>query len=104
MSETTYKLTGSVQSVCDLFQALAGHELLGLSPGEIAKAINVSPAWVSRTLPPLSATGFVEQVPSTNRWRLGVKFVRIGMTVITSHNNAMQQLQDVGRRYSITHQ
>lgn len=101
MSEKTYPLAGPIRKTCDLFRLLAGHELLGLAPGEIAKGLGVPPSWVSQNLPTLATTGFVEQVAGTNRWRLGVQFVRIALTVSTNLNKARQQLDDVSARYSV---
>lgn len=98
----TYKLADNVRKTCDLFRLLAGHELLGLAPGEIAKGLDVAPSWVSVNLPALAeTTSFVEQVPGTNRWRLGVPFVRIAVGVSTQLQAARQRLDDVGQRYSV---
>jgi len=94
-------LAGSIQKTCDLFRLLAGHELLGLAPGEIAQGLGVSPSWVSNNLPPLSTTGYVEQVMGTNRWRLGVQFVRISFTVATNMNQAKRQLDETSNRYAV---
>ena len=95
------KLSSPVKKYCDLYRLLASHVLLGLTPSEIAKAISVSPSWVSINLPPLAAeTGFVEQVPGTNRWRLGAAFARIGVTVATELNAARQNIDDLSRRYA----
>lgn len=103
MTATTYKLPEPARKVCDLFRLLAGHEVLGLSPSEIAKGLNVPPSWVSQNLPPLAEqTGFVERVADTNRWRLGVPFVRIAFNVSTEHHAAKKRLEDVGQRYSVT--
>lgn len=101
MSTETKPLAGPIQKTCDLFRLLAGHELLGLAPGEIAKGLGVSPAWVSINLPALATTGYVEQVQGTNRWRLGVQFVRIALTVSTNLNKAKQQLDDLTSRYAV---
>lgn len=100
-SEKTYPLAGPIRKTCDLFRLLAGHEVLGLAPGEIAKGLGVPPSWVSQNLPALATTGFVEQVAGTNRWRLGVAFVRIAFTVSTNLNNARAQLDETARRYSV---
>ena len=94
-------LAGPIQKTCDLFRLLAGHEVLGLAPGEIAKGLGVSPSWVSQNLPALATTGFVEQVAGTNRWRLGVQFVRIATTVATNLIAAKRQLDDISNRYSV---
>lgn len=103
MSEaTSYTLPTHTRQTCELLRLLAGHELLGLAPGEIAKGLNVSASWVSRTLPALAAeTGFVERVEGTNRWRLGVPLVRIAMTVSTQLGQAKRQLDDISARYSV---
>lgn len=101
MSNQTKPLSAPIQKTCDLFRLLAGHELLGLAPGEIAKGLDVSPSWVSINLPALATTGYVEQVEGTNRWRLGVQFVRIALTVSTNLNKAKQQLDDLTNRYAV---
>ena len=49
----------------------------------------------------MATTGFVEQVAGTNRWRLGVQFVRIALTVSTNLNKARQQLDDLSSRYAV---
>ena len=102
MSEPTPKpLAANLRKAFELLRLLAGHEVLGLAPAEIAKALAVSPSWVSINLPALASTGFVEQVPGANRWRLGVAFVRIAVTVSTNLNQNRRQLDDLSTRYSV---
>ena len=102
MSGKTYTLPAHSRKVCELIRLLAGHEVLGLAPGEIAKALDVGPSWVSVNLPALAAeTGFVERVEGANRWRLGVPLVRIATTVATNLNAARRQLDDISNRYSV---
>lgn len=101
MSSSTKAKAGSIRKANALYRLLAGHELLGLSPGEIAKGLEVSPSWVSLNLPELAEDGFVEQVQGTNRWRLGVQFVRIAITVSTNLNQAKRQLDDLTQRYAV---
>lgn len=100
MSTAAKPLAAPIQKTCDLFRLLAGHELLGLAPGEIAKGLGVSPSWVSINLPALATTGFVVQVEGTNRWRLGPQFVRIAVTVCTNLNQAKRQLDELTQRYA----
>ena len=103
MSETQpSRLAANVRKTCELLRLLAGHEVLGLAPSEIAKALGVAPPWVSVNLPALEAeTGFVERVEGTNRWRLGVPFVRVAFTVSTNLNQARRRLDELGQRYAI---
>ena len=64
----------------------------------------VSPSWVSNNLPAIEAeTGFVERVAGTNRWRLGVPFVRIAMTVTANLHTERARLEDTAKRYSVPH-
>jgi len=100
-TETTYRLPDPIRKTNALYRLLAGNELLGLAPGEIAKGLNVSPSWVSVTLPALAIDGFVEQVAGTNRWRLSVAFVRISFTVSTNLGQAKRHLDEVSHRYSV---
>ena len=72
MTEKIYPLAEPIRKANALYMLLAGHELLGLSPGEIAKGLDVPASWVSVNLPGIATTGFVERVGDTNRWRLGV--------------------------------
>lgn len=103
MSAIPKPLAANVHKTLDLFRLLAGHELQGLAPGEIAKALGVSASWVSINLPALEAeTGFVERIAATNRWRLGVPLVRIATTVATNLNKARRQLDEASARYAVT--
>ncbi|MBE2242460.1 MAG: transcriptional regulator [Burkholderiaceae bacterium] len=94
-------LPDHTRKTCELFRLLAGHEVLGLAPGEIAKGMGVDPSWVSRTLPALEAeTSFVERVPATNRWRLGVPLVRIATTVHAGLDQARRRIDEAQARFT----
>ena len=92
--EKSPALQEPMRKVCELFRLLASHEVHGLAPGEIARAIGVGAPWVSVNLPALAGTGFVEKVGDTNRWRLGVAFVRIAHTVFSANANAKERLEE----------
>lgn len=101
-TDSKYALPAHSRKVCELLRLLAGHELLGLAPGEIAKGLQVSASWVSVNLPALAAeTGFVERVDGTNRWRLGVPLVRIAFSVSSAYSTAKSKLDEVGKRYAV---
>ena len=103
MSEPTPKpLADNLRKALELLRLLAGHEVLGLAPAEIAKALGVSPSWVSINLPAIEAeTHFVERVAGTNRWRLGVPLVRIAFTVQRNLAQERERLEGVARRYDV---
>jgi ArsR family transcriptional regulator, arsenate/arsenite/antimonite-responsive transcriptional repressor len=87
-----------VRKVCDLFRLLAGYEVNGLAPGEIAKGLGVGAPWVSVNLPGLAELGYVERVGETGRWRLGVAFLRIANTVFVANAQAKEQLEERMKR------
>jgi DNA-binding IclR family transcriptional regulator len=99
--EKTYPLAAPMRKTCDLFRLLAGNEVLGLAPSEIAKGLEVPASWVSVNLPALATTGFVERVDGANRWRLSVAFVRISFTVSTNLGSAKRRLEEASQRYSV---
>lgn len=102
MATKTYSLPTHTKKTCDLFMLLAGHELMGLTPSEIAKGLDVGAPWVSVNLPALAeATGFVERVDGANRWRLSVPFVRISTTVTTNLGALRRRLDEVSNRYAV---
>ena len=100
-TEPSYKLADNIRKTCELFRLLAGHELLGLAPAEIAKGLDAAPSWVSVNLPALAGTGFIERVDGTNRWRLGVPFVRISVTVASNLSSAKRRLEETSHRYAV---
>lgn len=93
-TEKTPALQEPMRKTCELFRLLAGHEVQGLAPGEIAKALGIGAPWCSVNLPALATTGFIEKVGDTNRWRLGVAFVRIAHTVFTANAAAKHALEE----------
>lgn len=86
-------LPSHTQKTLELFRLLAGYDQMGLAPGEIAKALRIGAPWVSVNLPLLAEAGFCEHVKDTNRWRLGLTFVRIANTVFTNISNAEDDLK-----------
>jgi ArsR family transcriptional regulator, arsenate/arsenite/antimonite-responsive transcriptional repressor len=99
--QATPALADPIRRTCELFRLLAGHEVLGLAPSEIANGLRVPPSWVSQNLPALAGIGFVEQVAHTKRWRLGVQFVRIAVTVGCNLHAAKRQLEDLSQRCAV---
>lgn len=100
MTDTFKSPSSPMAKTCELLRLLAGHELLGLAPAEIAKGLGVGAPWVSVNLPALATTGFVERVDGANRWRLGPAFVRIAFTVSTNLAQAKRKLDELNTRYA----
>lgn len=88
------------QRVLRLISALAGHELLGAAPGDLAKAQDCSPSLITKDLANLALAGFAEHVPATGRWRLSPHIVQIALKHMTALDHAEKTLADTRNRYS----
>lgn len=87
------------QRLMRLIQTLAGHEMDGLAPGDIAKLNACSPSQVTRDLANLKAFGWAEQLPVTHRWRLGPDVVRIATRHMASLDRADRKLAELKSRF-----
>lgn len=99
MSEDRY-LNSSQQRLMGLILVLAGHEIEGLAPAQIAKANGCGPSQVTRDLANLKARGWAEQIVTTDRWRLGPQIVQVSMQHAAALNRARTRLDEVAGRYS----
>ena len=91
----------ALHKACRYFTTLAGHEMDGLRPGQIAIGVKVSPATVTRDLRALQDAGFVEQIPTMqDRWRLGPKLIQIALAHTSALDRASSKLAEVTQRYS----
>lgn len=79
---------------------LAGQELHGVAPGELAKSLQVSPSIVTRDLHNLREAGFAEPIQETGRWRLGPKLVQIAVAFAHGVSRAETRLAEIKNRYS----
>lgn len=83
------------------FRLLAGHEVEGLRPGAIAKALGLGPATVTRDMRALKDAGVVEQVPGMEeRWRLGPAVVQIALAHMHGLERVTARMTEVKQRYS----
>jgi DNA-binding IclR family transcriptional regulator len=70
----------AVERAFAVVEALAGADELGTN--EIARRTRINASTVSRLLATLAAGGFVQHVPETGRYRLGLRLVELGSTVL----------------------
>lgn len=88
------------QRILRLLNVLAGHEVTGLPPSQIAQLQECSPSLVTRDLANLQLAGFAEQVPDTNYWRLAPQVVQISIKHATAMQRAETRLEEVRNRFS----
>lgn len=80
---------------------MAGHEVHGISPSELAKLAQTSPSDITRITANLKLAGIAELLPSNSeRWRLAPKLAQVSNTILIGISNADQQLQQDQHNYS----
>ena len=90
------------QRLLRMVDLLAGHELHGLAPGEIAKALVIGPSSVTRDLDNLRTAGWAEQTPQGGRWRLSPHVIQIGLRYSAALQASAQAWRDLEQRYGRT--
>jgi DNA-binding IclR family transcriptional regulator len=88
------------QRVLRLVMLLAGHEITGVAPADIAKQQGCNASAVTRDLDNLREAGFAEQVPETGRWRLAPQVVQIAIRHMAALDRAQARLDETRNRFS----
>lgn len=98
MTERQY-INAAQQRVLALVLRLAGHEIDGIAPGELAAAVRTSPSNITRDLANLKEAGFAECL-ETGRWRLSPRIVQISLAHGKAIADASDRLAEVRQRFS----
>lgn len=99
MTEAKY-ISDQQQRLLQVIRTLAGNEIEGLAPGDLAKLIPCHASQVTRDLANLKHFGWAEQIATTGRWRLGPQVVQIATRHMTAIERASKKLAEVSNRYS----
>ena len=99
MADDKY-ISAAQQRILGLLLVLAGNELEGLAPGQLATLNACSPSQVTRDLANLKRKGWAEQITSTGRWRLGPEIVQLSTRHATALARARSRLDEATNRYS----
>jgi DNA-binding IclR family transcriptional regulator len=88
------------QRLLRLLLLLAGHEIHGLAPAQIAKDMACSASVVTRDMANLQQAGWAERVPATGCWRLSPTPVQLGLRHQVAMGRAEALLEQTRSRYS----
>ena len=95
-------LSDQVQRTLKVITVMAGNEVNGISPGEIAKVAKTSAANITRILANLQQAGFAEQLPADKtRFRLAPPLVQLANTVAMNFRQHQQQIQQEAHNYGL---
>ncbi|AOJ05109.1 MULTISPECIES: helix-turn-helix domain-containing protein [Burkholderia] len=95
---TTNATTKSAEKVLEVLNVLLGHFAHGLTPGEVAKATNLSPSNITRYVATLEAMGFAERIPETGRIRPSVKLAQHAVGILRSLDSARARIDETENR------
>ena len=79
--QPAFRLVGAVQRAFNVLDALAEADT-ELGTNEIARRTSINASTVSRLLATLVNSGMVEHVPSSGRYRLGLRLLQLGNAVL----------------------
>ncbi|QND84196.1 IclR family transcriptional regulator [Chromobacterium vaccinii] len=95
MSAQTNK---SAEKVLEVLTVLLGHFAHGLTPGELAKATDLSPSNITRYVATLEEAGFAERIPETGRIRPSVRLAQHAVGIMRSLDAAKQRIDELAHR------
>ena len=90
----------SVQRAIKAQICLAGHEMEGLSPSQIALATGMTATQTTRIMANLEIGGIAERNTSNNKWRLSPRVVQIAIAHMNAMDKAEKKLTETKIRYS----
>jgi len=88
----------SAEKVLDVLTVLLGHFAHGLTPGELARATDLSPSNITRYVATLEEKGFAERIPETGRIRPSVKLAQHAVGILRSLDSAKQRIDEIQNR------
>lgn len=94
--------TKSAEKVLEVLTVLMGHFAHGLTPGELAKATDLSPSNITRYVATLEEKGFAERIPETGRIRPSVKLAQHAVAILRSLDAAKSRIDELTSRLTTT--
>ena len=93
---------GSQQRALQVLLVLFGHEIDGLSPSQIAKAVQASPSAITRDIHNLIEAGVAERLPHNDNVRISPLMGRKAMQVLATLDTAQRRVDEVRNRFTRT--
>ncbi len=87
------------QRVLHALTVLAGHEVMGLAPTQIARALRTSASNTTRDLANLVTAGIAERLDNGN-YRLGPRLIQIAQAHTAGLADIKSRLDEIEQRYS----
>lgn len=91
----------SAEKVLEVLTVLLGHFAHGLTPGELARATDLSPSNITRYVATLEEKGFAERIPETGRIRPSVKLAQHAVGILRSLEASRSRIDALTSRLTI---
>lgn len=89
--------SSSTKRALRVMKALKGHSLNGVSNGELAKALNESPANITRVLNTLVDEGMAQRLES-GRYAPGMQLLQIAQSFASEMANTQNRISEMSQR------
>lgn len=99
MSQERY-ISAQVQRVLKTLDCLFGHEINGLTPGQITQLVGCSAANTTADLANLVEAGFAEAIEGVGNYRITPRVGQKALAILTGISAAEQRLADTQNRYT----
>lgn len=93
----------SQQRILKVLLCLFGHEIDGLTPGQVAKLAGTTAPNATRDLWNLEAAGLTERLPGGERVRISPQIGRRALATLQTFDRAQRHLAELSQRYLPTH-
>lgn len=100
MSADDKKPNATLQRMLKVVLLLGEDVITGVAPGQIAKALNVPPPFITRDLYNLQVAGWAVKNEETGRWLLGAKAGALGVKVMHSIDRAERKVSEARNRFT----
>ena len=90
----------SQQRILRLIEVLAGHEVKGLAPSDIAQRMECGAGTVTRDTRNLQTAGWAELVRDSSNWRLSPKAIQLVTQHATALARAQAEIDEIKNRFS----
>ena len=101
MSASTNYYCESQQRILRALMCLFGHEIDGLTPGQVAKMAEITASKATRDLWNLEDAGLVERLPDGNKVRVSPRLGHKALAILHSLDSAKRQLDEITHRYTL---
>lgn len=100
MTQMTDYTNDSQQRGYKTLLALFGHEVAGLSPGEVAKTVGTTPSNATRDLYNLAKAGLAERIPHNNNYRITPLIGQKALAILTALDLAERRTAETRQRFT----